>query len=163
MTEQIPIVAFSAWSGTGKTTLIEKLITELKKSGVRLAVIKHDAHDFEIDYEGKDSWRFAKAGADITILSSARKTACIEKGSLSLKQLIGMVHDVDLILVEGYKNEELPRIGIARKETEKGFTADIDSFIAVVTDLDIVASVPRFALDDIKGLADFIRRRIGWE
>lgn len=163
MTEQIPIVAFSAWSGTGKTTLIEKLITELKKSGVRLAVIKHDAHDFEIDHEGKDSWRFAKAGADITILSSARKTACIEKGSLSLKQLIGMVHDVDLILVEGYKNEELPRIGIARKETEKGFTADIDSFIAVVTDLDIVASVPHFALDDINGLADFIRRRIGWE
>ena len=71
----IPVIAFSAWSGTGKTTLIEKLIRELKGRGLRIAVIKHDGHSFDIDHEGKDSWRFTKAGADITMISSAEKTA----------------------------------------------------------------------------------------
>ena len=153
---RIPVFAFSAWSGTGKTALIERLIAAFKARGLRVAAIKHDAHRYEIDHEGKDSWRFSKAGADITIISSAEKTAYIEHRELSLEQLIDMVHDVDLILVEGYKNKNLPRIGIARKETGKGFTADPDSFIAVVTDMDIETSVPRFGLDEIEGIADFI-------
>jgi molybdopterin-guanine dinucleotide biosynthesis protein MobB len=113
----IPVIAFAAYSGTGKTTLIEKLIIALKEKGLRLAVIKHDGHKFEIDHEGKDSWRFAQAGAEITMISSAEKTAYIEQGDLSLEQLLGMVHNVDLILVEGYKNKDLPQIGIARAET----------------------------------------------
>jgi len=151
-----PVFAFSAWSGTGKTTLIEKLIIAFKEKGLRVAVIKHDAHKFEIDREGKDSWRFSKAGADITIVSSSEKTAYIEQNELSLERLIGMVHDVDLILIEGYKNKDLHRIGIARKETGKGFTDDPDSFLAVVTDMDVETSVPRFDIDDIDGIADFI-------
>ena len=117
----IPVIAFAAYSGTGKTTLIEKLVRELKHRGVRLAVIKHDGHKFEIDHEGKDSWRFSKAGADITMISSTEKTAYVEYGELSLEQLLGMVHGVDLILVEGYKNKNLPQIGIARAATGKGF------------------------------------------
>ena len=68
---QIPAIAFAAYSGTGKTTLIEKLIHTLKQKGLRLAVIKHDGHKFDIDHEGKDSWRFTHAGADITMISSA--------------------------------------------------------------------------------------------
>ena len=155
----IPVVAFAAYSGTGKTTLIEKLILELKSRGLRLAVIKHDGHKFEIDHEGKDSWRFAQAGADITMISSAEKTAYIEKGDLSLEQLLGMVHGVDLILVEGYKNKDLPQIGIARKETGKGFTADISRFIALVTDLDVETDIPCFGLEDIPSIADFIQER----
>ena len=156
----IPVVAFAAYSGTGKTTLIEKLILELKARGLRLAVIKHDGHKFEIDHEGKDSWRFAQAGADITMISSAEKTAYIEKGDLSLEQLLGMVHGVDLILVEGYKNKDLPQIGIARKETGKGFTADISRFIALVTDLDVETDIPCFGLEDISPIADFIQERM---
>ena len=156
----IPVVAFAAYSGTGKTTLIEKLILELKSRGLRLAVIKHDGHKFEIDHEGKDSWRFAQAGADITMISSAEKTAYIEKGDLSLEQLLGMVHGVDLILVEGYKNKDLPQIGIARKETGKGFTADISRFIALVTDLDVETDIPCFGLEDISPIADFIQERM---
>ena len=156
----IPVVAFAAYSGTGKTTLIEKLILELKARGLRLAVIKHDGHKFEIDHEGKDSWRFAQAGADITMISSAEKTAYIEKGDLSLEQLLGMVHGVDLILVEGYKNKDLPQIGIARKETGKGFTADISRFIALVTDLDVETDIPCFGLEDIFPIADFIQERM---
>ena len=73
----IPAIGFAAYSGTGKTTLIEKLVMTLKAQGCRIAVIKHDAHRFEIDREGKDSWRFTRAGADITLLSSPEKTAII--------------------------------------------------------------------------------------
>ena len=62
--QTIPIFAFSAWSGTGKTTILEQLIPLLKQRGLRIAVLKHDAHDFEIDREGKESWRFSHAGAD---------------------------------------------------------------------------------------------------
>ena len=155
----IPVIAFAAYSGTGKTTLIEKLIRELKHRGLRLAVIKHDGHKFEIDHEGKDSWRFAKAGADITVISSAEQTAYVEKGSLSLKNLLDMIHDVDLILVEGYKNEALPQIGIARAAAGKGFPFEPEHFIALVTDMEVDTQVPCFGLEDIAPLADFILER----
>lgn len=157
----IPVIGFAAYSGTGKTTLIEKLIIALKESGLRLAVIKHDGHRFEIDHEGKDSWRFTHAGADITIISSAEKMAYIEQRELTLQQQIDMVHDVDLILVEGYKNSDLPQIGIARKETGKGFTAELGRFIALVSDYDeLDTTIPCFGLDDIDKIAEFIIKRI---
>lgn len=152
----IPVIAFAAYSGTGKTTLIEKLIRELRSRGLRLAVIKHDGHKFEIDHEGKDSWRFAHAGAEITMISSAEKTAFIEQREIPLEGLIEMAHDVDLILVEGYKNRDLPQIGIARRETGKGFTAELDRFIALVTDMPVETGLPCFDLDDISGIAQFI-------
>jgi cyclic pyranopterin phosphate synthase len=159
----IPVFTFAAYSGTGKTTIIEKVIRALKEKGLRLAVLKHDGHRFEIDREGKDSWRFTQAGADITILSSQEKTAYMEQRPLSLKALLAMVHDVDLILVEGYKNEGLPQIGIARKATGKGFTAPLDRFMAVITDLedvDVNVNVPRFDLDDTQGVTEFIMKNM---
>lgn len=152
----IPVLAFAAYSGTGKTTVIEKLVHVLKGKGLRLAVIKHDGHRFEIDHEGKDSWRFSKAGADITIIASAEKMAYIEQREVTLQQQIEMIHDVDLILVEGYKNENLPQIGIARKATGKGFTADISRFIALITDIEVDTKAPCFALDAIGEIAEFI-------
>lgn len=157
----IPVFAFAAYSGTGKTTVIEKIVLELKARGLRVAVIKHDGHRFEIDHEGKDSWRFAHAGADITIISSQEKTAYIEQRELSLRQLIDMVHDVDLILVEGYKNETLPQIGIARRATGKGFTADLSRFMAIITDMEeIETTLPRFNFEDIQGVTDFIMQNM---
>lgn len=155
----IPVIAFAAYSGTGKTTLIEKLVRELKNRGLRLAVIKHDGHKFEIDHEGKDSWRFAKAGADITMISSTEKTAYMEYGELSLEQLLGMVHGVDLILVEGYKNKNLPQIGIARAATGKGFPFEPEHFIALVTDMEMDTDIPCFGLEDISPIANFILER----
>ena len=156
MMSNIPVLAFAAYSGTGKTTVIEKLVRVLKDKGLRLAVIKHDGHRFEIDHEGKDSWRFSKAGADITIIASEEKMAYIEQREVTLMQQIEMVHDVDLILVEGYKNENLPQIGIARKATGKGFTADISRFIALITDMDIDTTMPCFGLDSTEEIAEFI-------
>ncbi len=158
---RIPVFAFSAYSGTGKTTIIEKLVASLKGDGIRVAVIKHDGHDFDIDKEGKDSWRFTKAGADISLISSKTKTAFIESRALSLVELIELIHNVDLILVEGYKNENIPKIGIARRATGKGFAEPIERFAALVTDIeDVECNVPCFALDDIEGLKGYIMKNM---
>ena len=155
----IPVVAFAAYSGTGKTTLIEQLIPRLKAKGLRLAVIKHDAHGFEIDREGKDSWRFTRAGADTVYLSSQEKTASVEQRGRSLTELLDGVRDADLVLVEGYKNEALPQIGISRTATGRGFPSpDLSHYLAVVTDEEVAAEIPRFNLDDYDGIAEFIYR-----
>lgn len=160
---RIPIIGFAAYSGTGKTTLITQILRELKKEGFRVAVIKHDAHQFEIDREGKDSWRFSQAGAAVTILSSPAKTAVIEQRERSFPQLAAMVHDVDLILVEGYKQENIPRIGICRKATGKGLPHPAQTYIALVTDDDSIRpkGIPVFSLEDIPGITAFIKGAAG--
>lgn len=168
----IPMIGFAAYSGTGKTTLIEKLVVCLKEKGLRVAVVKHDAHQIDIDREGKDSWRFTEAGADMSVVCSAEKTAYIEKRSLSFKDVISQVHDVDLILVEGFKKEAIPQIGICRKETGKGFTADLSRYRVIVTDEEIVDNVmirlgekiadhvPVFGFEDIEKIAEFIMKNM---
>lgn len=155
----IPMIGFAAYSGTGKTTLITKIVRELKNQGYRVCVIKHDAHRFEIDREGKDSWRFAQAGADMTILSSSEKTAVIEQRERSFSQVAAMAHDVDLILVEGYKQEDIPRIGICRKATGKGLPHPAEDYIAIVTDDGSIRpkDIPVFSLEDIPGITAFVK------
>ena len=152
----IPVIAFSAWTGTGKTTIIEQVVKRLKTLGFKVAVIKHDAHDFEIDREGKDSWRFSKAGADITVINSANKTALIEQRSLSLSYILSMIHDVDLVIVEGFNNEDLPQIGISRRATGRGFRLPMDQYIALITDEDTDSHLPVFLPDDSEGITGFI-------
>ena len=153
----IPVFAFAACSGTGKTTLIEKIVRELTARGLRVGVIKHDGHDFEIDREGKDSWRFTQAGAKVSVIASAEKTAAIRQEGLGIRELIASVDGVDILLVEGWKNESLPRIGIARRATGRGFTAPVDTFLATVSDFEMPESpVPAFGLEDIEGICDFL-------
>ena len=159
----IPIIGFAAYSGTGKTTLIEKLIRELKHRGLRLAVLKHDGHSFEIDHKGKDSYRFSQAGARVTAVSSSDKTAYIIHDTLSLQQVLSGIRDVDLILIEGYKNAPLPQIGIARSATGKGLPFPPEHFMALVTDMEPVASVPCFGMEEIIPIADFIMEKIAVE
>lgn len=151
----IPALAVAAWSGTGKTTLIEKLVQTFQKRGLRVAVVKHDGHDFELDQEGKDSWRFTQAGADPVILSSAKKTAYLA-GPRRLDALLDMIHDADLILVEGYKNEPLPQLGLSRKATGKGFPAELSRYLALVTDEDVETTRPCFGWEEVEAIADFI-------
>ena len=158
--EQIPVIGFAAWSGTGKTTLIEKILRELKSQGYRVAVLKHDAHKFEIDREGKDSWRFTNAGADMMLISSGTKTAIVEQWPRSFEENLSMIHDVDIILVEGYKQEAVPRIGISRKATGKGLPHPVETYAAVVTDDESIgsASVPVFGLEDTARITEFIKK-----
>ena len=155
----IPMLGFSAFSGTGKTTLIEKLVTGLKEKGLRIAVVKHDGHQFAIDHEGKDSWRFTKAGADISIVSSAQKTAYVETRPLDFMQVIRKIHDVDLILVEGYKKESLTQIGICRKAARKDFPSPLSRYVAVVTDKEMSdIDIPHFQFDEIDKIVEFIMK-----
>ena len=161
-TKKIPILGFSGYSNSGKTTLIEKLIVVLKQSGLRIAVIKHHGHDeFEIDKEGKDSWKFTQAGADVSIIASPKKTAYVEQRPLEFQQLVSMVQDVDLILVEGFKRETIPQIGVCREITGNDFPTDISRYIAVVTDKkDMLETVPKFNFEEIELLSGFILRKL---
>ncbi len=153
----IPAVAFAAYSGTGKTALIEKVVRCLKGRGLRLAVIKQDAHNIEIDKEGKDSWRYAKAGADVVMVGGPEKTVMIDHRGSTLEENLARIDGVDLILVEGYKNGDLPVIGICRKATGQGFISPLSRFAAIVTDrTDINTDIPCFGLEDVEDIADFV-------
>ena len=154
----IPVIGFAGFSGAGKTTLIEQLIAELHDAhGMRVGVLKHDGHEFDIDHKGKDSARFSAAGADVTVITSDTKTAIIEQRRLSLEAALLRVADVDLILVEGYKHDPtMPQIGISRAENGKGFPAELTRYVAVVTDEDIDAPIPCFDFDETDRIAEFI-------
>jgi molybdopterin-guanine dinucleotide biosynthesis protein B len=113
----IPVLSVVAKSGTGKTTLLERVIPKLKERGIIVAVIKHDAHNFEIDKPGKDSWRLAQAGADIVAISSKEKFAYIDMrgGEQSLEQLVNTISGVDIILTEGFRTVNMPKIEVYRQ------------------------------------------------
>ena len=152
----IPVFSFVAFSGTGKTTLIEKLIAELKLRDLRVAVIKHDAHEFEIDREGKDSWRFSQAGADVTVIASSSKAAVMENRPVDPMLLISRITDVDIIVTEGFKHGRWPKIAIMRSAVGTSLPIEEDDCFAIVSDFPVNTSKPCFALDDIAGIASFI-------
>ena len=118
----IPIISIVGKSDSGKTTLIEKLIPVLTQRGYRVATVKHDIHGFEVDQEGKDSWRHKQAGAHTVVISSPDKIALIRdvERDLNLGEIRDLlIRDVDLILSEGYKKDIQPKIEIFRKEKHK--------------------------------------------
>ncbi len=157
----IPVIGFAGWSGSGKTTVIEKLIPLLAARNLRTAVIKHDGHGFEIDQPGKDTWRHMQAGAEEVIITSPGRTARISRHGASLPECIRMVKDADVILVEGFKHEEMPRIGICRTADGIPLPDDASTYIAVVSDSELPGvTVPQFAFTDTERLADFIAGKI---
>jgi len=158
----IPVVSFVGNSGVGKTTFLEKLIRELKIRGYRIAAIKHDAHKFDIDYPGKDSWRLTQAGSDVTVISSRDKLALVERPETerSLEDLTQMVAGrVDIVLTEGYRGAGARKVEVSRKAHSHVLTARLDDLIAIVTDESFEYPVPQFGLDDAPKVADFLERR----
>ena len=158
----IPIISIVGKSDSGKTTLIEKLVPELVRRGYRVATVKHDVHGFEVDREGKDSWRHKQAGAHTVIISSPQKVALIrdvEKDS-TLDEIRGRwVQDVDLLLSEGYKKDVQPKIEVFRKEKHKKLLCTKkDNLIAIVSNRKFNVGVPCFHLEDMKGLSNFIEK-----
>ena len=157
------VVAFVARSGTGKTTLLEKLIAELKRRGFRVGAIKHDAHRFDIDHPGKDSYRLAAAGADTTLITSPEKLALVRKHAASppVEEIVAAYFtDVDIVLAEGLRRSALPRIEVHRKERGGEFSRNAGGsdplLIAVASDEELDLDVPVFHLDDAAGIADFL-------
>lgn len=165
---EIPIISFvAAKSGTGKTTLLEQIIFLLKQQGYRLGVLKHDAHRFEIDREGKDSWRFSKAGADQVMISSQQKLGFIEqlREEKSLEELLDYYHDVDLILIEGYKQNGYPKIEVSRKELNQALLYDdpafaTANFLAVASnDRQLTLPIPVLDINRPEEIVAFLVRR----
>ena len=159
-TNKIPIVSFvSACSGAGKTTLLEKVVAILKQRGLRLAVIKHDAHRFEMDHPGKDTWRLAQAGADVVAISSPEKVALMEKvvTEKSLDEVSAMISDVDLILTEGFKQGGKPKVEVYRAELQASLRSSAEELLAIAGDASL-PGVPCYALDDAAGIASELLR-----
>ena len=156
-----PLVSFIGKSGVGKTTLIEKLIAELKRRGYQIAVVKHHAHTTPIDGFGKDSWRFAEAGACMAIVSSPVEIARFERVSRewTLEEIAAQINNVDLILTEGFKREPAPKIEISRAALGTNLIGQVAELVAVVSDHPIAVDVPRFDLDDVRGIASLIEER----
>lgn len=157
----LPIISVVGKSKSGKTTLIEKLIPELKKRGYRIGTIKHAFHDFHMDKKGKDSWRHKAAGADTVIVVSRDRIAMVkDENSVSLESIEKYFDGVDLIIAEGFKKENRPKIEICRADRNKEPLCNDDkTIIALVTDTDISLNVPTFGLEEIKALADLIEKK----
>jgi len=157
----LPIISFVGKSGSGKTTLIEKLIPELKKRGYRIGIVKHTHHEVEMDKKGKDSARHKEAGAEMVILAGAGQFSMIRDTDCnSLENLEIYFIGLDIVITEGFKKENKPKIEVFRAEMHKSLLFNGTSdFIAIVTDADIRPGIPVFGLDEIKELVDFIESR----
>ncbi len=159
----IPVVSIVGKSDSGKTTLIEKVIPELNRRGYRVATIKHNIHGFDIDHEGKDSWRHKRAGARTTVIASPRRVALIEdvEKDYSIAELKNRyIKDVDVILVEGYKGNPYPKIEVNRTEMKQGLLCtNDDNLIAVVSNQRLDIGVPCLDINDISGVVDIIEER----
>ncbi|MGR8929157.1 MAG: molybdopterin-guanine dinucleotide biosynthesis protein B [Gammaproteobacteria bacterium] len=162
------ILGFAAYSGTGKTTLLTHLIPILKKRGLRVGVIKHSHHDFEIDYPGKDSYRLRAAGAStIMIVSPYRKALITDFPTQHEVQLTEQLasfpcEDLDLVLVEGFRDEPFPKIELHRPKLCKPLLYPSDqSIIAIACDqyMTTPPGLPCLDLNDPTGIADFIINR----
>lgn len=159
-----PVIAFIGQPDCGKTTLLEKLLPELTRRGLRIGTIKHHVHEFTMDIKGKDTWRHKRAGATVVALASPTGLGVIRdvEHDPAVQELIDRYFsDVDLVLAEGYKHTDLPKIEVFRSSVHAAPLAGRDqSWLAMVSDLRQEGNLPWFGLDEIAALADFLVARL---
>jgi molybdopterin-guanine dinucleotide biosynthesis adapter protein len=154
------VIGFAGWSGAGKTTLIVRLIPELNRRGLSVSTIKHAHHNFDLDQPGKDSYEHRVAGAEEVLVASANRVALMRElrgaPGPSLADLLRLLKEVDLVLVEGFKRDPLPKIEISRSANGKPLLYPDDRNIAaVISDAAALSSgLPHASIDDIPAAAD---------
>jgi molybdopterin-guanine dinucleotide biosynthesis protein B len=159
----LPIISIVGASNSGKTTFLEKLIPELSARGYRIGAIKHDVHGFEIDREGKDTWRLKKAGAHTVAISSPNQVASIRQvgAELELSEIAARLFwTEDILLTEGFKSSNFPKIEIFRSAVEpQPICGPENNLVGIVTDDPVGIAVPRFSFAAVSDVADFIADR----
>ncbi len=162
--QAIPIVSFVGRSNSGKTTLLEKVIRELKSRGYRVAVIKHSPHGFDMDRPGKDTCRLAQAGSDIVAVSSTGKVALIERVETesTLAQIEALIgNKADIVLTEGYKNSNTAKILVLGTEQEREQLCHNGETLATISAHLSLPGVPQFDDDDVVTIVNLLVERIG--
>ena len=155
-----PIVSIVGKSSSGKTTLLEKLIAELKSRGYRVATVKHTPQESTFDQPGKDSWRHIQAGSEATVISSPDKLGLIKptSGDFGLEQIAHLLgEDYDIILAEGFSQGDAPKIEVHRQQAGPPLTK-VRKLIAIATDEPLETKTRQFSLEDAKGLADLLEK-----
>lgn len=158
------IYGVTGWKNTGKTTLVERLIGEFRARGLRVSTLKHSHHGFDIDHEGKDSYRHRAAGAGEVIVASGRRVAQITEleQELPLEALLARLGPCDLVLIEGWKRDSHPKIEVHRAEKGRALVAETDPTIrAVASDEPLDIGRPVLDLNDIPAIAAFILADLG--
>lgn len=159
------IFGFAGFSGSGKTTLIEKLLPMLTARGLRVSLIKHAHHNFDVDRPGKDSYRHREAGCSEVLVTSSRRWVLMHElrgaAEPSLDELVGHLSPCDLVLVEGFKREPIPKLEVHRQaNAEAGLLFPHDAHVvAVATDAALDTALPCFGLEEIGAIGDFVLRR----
>lgn len=157
------------WKNSGKTTLVERLVIEITGRGFTVSTVKHAHHTFDVDHEGKDSFRHRSAGAREVLLASRNRWALMHemRGDVEppLSEFLKKLAPVDLVLIEGYKRDTHAKVEAHRAETKQGLIAADDTSIKMVATNEPLdgLSVPQLDLDDVQGIADFILREVGLE
>ncbi len=160
-----PIISIVGHSDSGKTTLICRLLPELKQKGYRVCTVKHDVHDFEMDKPGKDTWKHRQAGSDVVMISSASKLAIIEKvdSEIPLEELAKKAGEVDIIITEGYKRENKPKVEVVRGDAPL-LCQEEDNLLALVGEIDReklnLWEIPLFGWDQIQELVELLEKKI---
>jgi molybdopterin-guanine dinucleotide biosynthesis protein B len=155
-----PVVSIVGKSKSGKTTLIEKLIRELKSRGYRVATIKHSPQESDFDESGKDSWRHIQAGSEATAVSSPDKVVMIKPiaQEATIDEVVNLLgEDYDIILAEGFKHGSAPKIEVHRKDSG-ALTEELKKLIAIVTDEPLEIRVRQFSSEDTSALVDLLEK-----
>jgi molybdopterin-guanine dinucleotide biosynthesis protein B len=157
---RVPVISMVGKSGVGKTTALERVIREIKRRGYKVGTVKHDTHGFDVDKPGKDSWRHARAGSDAVVISGPRKMALIRQldSEVPLDDIVQLMGDVDLVITEGYKQGDKPKIEITRQERGTKLLCRPEELIGIMADYPVDMPVPQFALEDAAGVVDLLER-----
>ena len=160
------ILGLAGWSGAGKTTLIEKLIPLCVADGLKVTLIKQTHHDVDIDQPGKDSWRARQAGAHEVLLASGRRWALMHEiragAAPGLQDLLARLGPVDLVLVEGYKREAIPKLEVHRSANNQPWLyPDDTAIVAVASDVPPPGEIRHLDLNDVAAIYRFIRMTVG--